>query len=159
MRRWCPAVCISSCLSLISILRGNLVGLCRLNRCVSLGGKVVCFHSLFFGMGAAWVLQYGTCPVSGSEVDITMQFLPTGWSAHSLKDRPSSAHSLSFCFTFASPTLSTHSCITSCTIVFFFAFFLTNHLKFEKKKQRQNILQPSNIFLKRSRQMVVNFIF
>lgn len=153
-------MCISSCLSLISILRGNLVGLCRLNRCVSLGGKVVCFHSLFFGMGAAWVLQYGTCPVSGSEVDITMQFLPTGWPAHSLKDRPSSAHSLSFCFTFASPTLSTHSCITSCTIVFFFfAFFLTNHLKFEKKKAKAEYSSAFKHFLKRSRQMVVNFIF
>lgn len=149
MRRWCPAVCISSCLSLISILRGNLVGLCRLNRCVSLGGKVVCFHSLFFGMGAAWVLQYGTCPVSGSEVDITMQFLPTGWPAHSLKDRPSSAHSLSFCFTFASPTLSTHSCITSCTIVFFFCLLFNKPSKIWKKKSKGRIFFSLQTFFKK----------
>lgn len=43
MRRWCPAVCISSCLSLISILWGNRARLCRLNRCVSLGKESSAF--------------------------------------------------------------------------------------------------------------------
>lgn len=52
MRRWCSAVSISSCLSLISILRGNVARLCRLNRCVSLGGdKVVCFSFFFWERG------------------------------------------------------------------------------------------------------------
>lgn len=50
MRNWCPAVSISSCLSLISILRGNLVRLCRFNRCISLGGKsFVIMFSLEWG--------------------------------------------------------------------------------------------------------------
>lgn len=118
MRRWCPAVSISPCLSLISILRGNFARLCRLNRCVSAGGKVVYF---LFGMGSVWVLQ---CGCVWFEMDITTQFMPTGWQAGSLKDRPFSTLSVSFCFTFASPTLSTHSCVTLALFFFFFCLLL-----------------------------------
>lgn len=50
MHRWCPAVSVS-CLRLISILRGNYARLCRLNRCVSLGGKVIRFQFLFSEWG------------------------------------------------------------------------------------------------------------
>lgn len=45
MRRWCPAVIISSCLSLH--FKGTVARLCRLNRCVSIGEITLFF---LFGM-------------------------------------------------------------------------------------------------------------
>lgn len=73
MRRWFPAVCIS-CLGLISILRGNLVRLCR---CVSLGGefyfKFFCWNRVCLGTsiwtclvsGWKWILQCNFCQLCG----------------------------------------------------------------------------------------------
>lgn len=121
MRRWCPAVSISSCLSLISILRGNVAGLSRLNKCLSLGEKVVCLHFFPFGNGVSLSTSVWMCLVSWSEVDITLQFMPTGWQAGSLKDRPFSMLSSSFLF---------HICIINSEhpllhyLLHFFFFFL-----------------------------------
>lgn len=47
MHSWCLAVSVY-CLSLISIFRGNVARLRRLNESVSLEGQVVCFHFFSF---------------------------------------------------------------------------------------------------------------
>lgn len=54
---------ISSCLSLISIVRGNFARLCRLNRCVSLGEKIFDFFFLEWGQSG-----YLSVDVSGFSV-------------------------------------------------------------------------------------------
>lgn len=70
-----------------------------------------------FRMGSVWVLQCGCVWFQGQKW-ILQQCMPTGWQDSSLKDRPTL--SVSFCFTFASSTLSTHFRNTSCTFFFFF---------------------------------------
>lgn len=150
MRRWCPAVSISSCLSLISILRGNVARLCRLNRCVSQGGKVICFVCFFFplfGMGSVWVLQCGCVWFQGQKW--ILQIMPTGWQAGSLKYMLS----FSFCSMFASPTLSTHSCIT------LHYFFSPSFKQTIKEKQWVKYFAAFKQVLKLSKQMVVHFLF
>lgn len=98
MRRWCPAVSISSCLSLISILRGNVPGFAGLTSVCVTGGKSRRFSFFSFrnlvGLGTlVWM-----CLISESAVDIITQFLPTGWQASFQKDMPFSTLSFSFCF-------------------------------------------------------------
>lgn len=56
---------ISSCLSLISIVRGNFARLCRLNRCVSLGEKNCDFFFFFLEWGQS---GYLSVDVSGFSV-------------------------------------------------------------------------------------------
>lgn len=85
---------ISSCLSLISIVRGNFARLCRLNRCVSLGEKIFDFF-FFFGMGSVWVLKCGCVWIQCHKW--ISQFMPTGWQAGSLKGRPYSMLSVFVC--------------------------------------------------------------
>lgn len=157
MHRWCPAVSISSRLSLISILRGNVARLCRLNRCVSLGEKKSCPFSHFSSFWNWVVLQCQCFLVSGSEVDIFQRNLcqVVGKPAI-LRDRPFSL--LSFIFSFhVCITHSEHPLVHYLLHYLFFCLFFLN--KPFKKNNGENILQPSNNFKNEVGKWLFTFYF
>lgn len=126
-------------LVLVSILRGLLPGFAGLTGVSQLGKNHLVSFFFLFGMVES---GYFSMFVSGFrlELDIITQLMPTGWQAGVLKDRPFSTISLPFYFMFASPTLSIHNYITSCTI--FFCLLLNKSFQ----KSNENILGPSNKF-------------
>lgn len=149
MRRWCPAVCISSCLSLISILWGNLARLCRLNRCVSLGEKSRLFSFfLLFRNGIRLDPSVWMCLVSGSEVDITTVY--ANWLASRRSKRQ--AHSFSIFLLHICIIDSQHPLLHY--LLHFFCHLLNKSCKKSKGKMFCGLQ-----FEKRSRQMVVKFLF
>lgn len=98
MRRWCLAVSISSCLSLISILRGNVLGFAGFTSVCFTGGKSRLFSFFSFRNSVGLGTSVWMCLVSESAVDIITQFMPTGWQASFQKDMPFFTLSFSFCF-------------------------------------------------------------
>lgn len=57
--------CVYSCLSLISILRGNLLGFAGLNRCISLGEKSFVF--VLFQSGPVLIFKCGVVGFQGEQ--------------------------------------------------------------------------------------------
>lgn len=135
-------------LDVVSILRGQLLWLCR---CVPIGEKITGFHVfclgslffsfLFFEMGRSGYFSVYESSL-GSELDDAMQFMPTGWQAGFLKVR---------LFTILLLFLI-HVCITNSEQpllyhllhFFFFLFYLLK--KSFQKSYEEKILLPSNKF-------------
>lgn len=73
--------CVYSCLSLISILRGNLLGFAGLNRCISLGEKSFVFM-FCLKVGRFWYLSVALLDFRASSEDLNI--IQANWLAKRL---------------------------------------------------------------------------
>lgn len=95
-----------------------------------------------FFMEWSWFGYISVCLIFWSELDFPMQchwlasWLPMGLAFSTLL----------LCFMSASPNLSTHAYITSCTIFLFFFFFNLPSLKQIFRKKKKTTLRPSSVW-------------